>query len=290
MKNRHYFTYPVLSEGKSGYKKECTISLNCGKPYFENSIMIIPYKVYLNCKTIRSLIDSNKAYINIIIRSSYYAFSVEVVSMEGDLKIDTEKLVNDDNIHLNVEVHAKESQTIKNQDEFIHIYESDYEFDVEKNDVLAISKKKQVEYKRGTKSFFIFRKNDELSGEGIEFKCEDDLISISMGEELLESILNMKGSNEKYNLYLLTVRMLIIQAIISGLIQLQDHFDDYEESRWKDEFIFAYNRITDGDLKEYLDSVTDDRIELLHLAQKMFSELIKEHISIEEFIISLDKE
>ena len=290
MRNKHYFTYPVLSEDGSGYKEECSLRLKCGKPYFDNNIMKLPYKIYLDCKTISSLADLNKVYTNILIRSKYYAFSVGVVSEEGEIEINTEKLVDDDIINVNLEVHSKENQTIKNIGEFIYIYEPDYEFDVEKNDILAISKRQQIEYKRGSKSFFVFRKDDELSGKGMKYKCEDDFISISMGKEALEALLNMKGSNDKYNLYLLAVRMMIMQGIVAGLIQLQDHFGDYEESRWKDEFFLAYKRITDEDLKEYLDSISDERIELLHLAQQIFNELIQENISIEEFIISLDKE
>ncbi len=226
------YPYPVLCNEESSYRDEIKFDLEYINNYRSDDTITFEFNVKLNSTVIKDLILSGKARMIIRVQTGIFAtsYNVDTMNEKQSCNLKISNIRSNDEITFVAYVVAVQKMTYYASQELIDLYDEDYQVELEKNSVLAISNTESLSYSTSNNDFIQYEVSKEMSGKGYKIRYETNYIYVTVGPEFNQAYGVIK--NNYKNVCSVFDAHLVFEVMVYTLFVLIQQYEDYCESDW----------------------------------------------------------
>ena len=164
--------------------------------------------------------------------------------------------------------------------------DSDYQVDIHKNQLLAISNSESLSYSTRNNDFIKFSTSEKMNGKGYVISFETNFINVTIGNKL-NAAYGVIKNNRKYVCPIFDSH-LVFEVFVYTLMELVQNYDDYSESEWYKLFEQVFLQTAKyKTFQDFINSAKDDSGIDMSLIYEMAHRMTNNQI--ENSLISLSK-
>lgn len=211
---------PVLTnEINSAYKPTVRFVLeNVDNKNASGCIKMI-FKCSTNSETLKSLMNSGKAYFGIKIRNSMHSkfYCLAYGEDSYEIKISRDLLSRHDTIKCTAYILSSYPYHYVFNNELNSLYDENLEFDFNANEIMAESNEENIVYHEGD-PYIRITKDSNREGKGIEFHTGSNVVQIKVGDTMMQAYQKLQIESNKVNPKFLINSLLAYNAIFYTLL------------------------------------------------------------------------
>lgn len=266
------YTYPVLMEDDSSYKKDIIFKLTNVKYSFDIDSMNVEMDCELTSEYLKSLIKNEEAYILISASTVMNKVVSKIYVFEENIRlcIPLDSLIDCDNISIQAFVLVRKPFELKYIKEEMDEFYSDFKGKkVGVNTQLAFSNTSILYYRTAEDSFVALSKSEGLEGKGLRIEYSNsDSILVKAGNSFCDAYAALSKNEvikELMNCFIAFIGIYYTTIAIKSNKNLLEKIEDYE---WFDgyDYLFTKKGIS---ITEFFESDADDINDLFENVQQL---------------------